>query len=312
MFIYEMCIIAQIMDKHILNHLRERMLDRGPLRNLPEKTLLESVILNTWGTNAIEGNTLTLDEVTKVIESGMTVPNRPVRDLMETIQLRAALAEVVSGKIRDVNMKSALNLHDMIFHGILLDAGQWRMVNVRISGSKHSPPRVEKLISLLQEWEQHYVAMEMKREDVFSQAAEMHFGFEYIHPFSDGNGRVGRLLLNIHFLNHNWPLVHILPQDRDSYLDSLESAHRDGIDKLTEFLETNMASSLIFALDMVGSEEDKLLTINEAKKAFGTDYSTKYLALRIKQGELPGIRLNNRWRTSLTALSLYSEIKGRK
>ena len=300
------------MDRYILSRLRERMLDRGSIRNLPEKTLQESFILNTWGTNAIEGNTLTLDEVTRVIESGMTVPNRPIRDLMETIQHRAALAQVVSGKIGEVNMTSALNLHDMIFHGILLDAGQWRRVNVRILGSKYSPPRVEKLISLLREWEQQYVEMEMKREDIFSQASEMHFGFESIHPFSDGNGRVGRLLLNIHFLNHNWPLLNILPQDRNAYLDALESAHRNGMERLTEFFVTNMARSLIFLLDMAGSEGDKLLTLDEAKKASGTDYSTKYLALRIKQGELPGIRLNNRWKTSPVAISLYREIKGRE
>ena len=300
------------MDKHILNRLRERLLDRGSLRNMPEKVLQESFILNTWGTNAIEGNTLTLDEVTKVIESGMTVPNRPIKDLMETIQHRTALAEVVSGRICEVNMKSALDLHNMILHGILLDAGHWRMVNVRIPESKYSPPRVEKLIARLQEWEQHYVEMEMKREDVFSQAAEMHFGFESIHPFSDGNGRVGRLLLNIHFLNHNWPLIHILPHDRDSYMDALEAPHHNGLGKLTWFLETNMARSLIFVLDMIGSAEDKLLTLEEAKKASGTDYSTKYLALRIKQGELPGIRLNNRWKTSPAAISLYGEIKGRE
>jgi Fic family protein len=312
MFIYVLCIIALIMDRRILNRLRERMLDRGILRDLPEKPLQESFILNTWGTNAIEGNTLNLDEVTKVIEDGITVPNHPVRDLMETIQHTAALAEVTSGRIREVNMKSALDLHNMIFHGILLDAGQWRMVNVRISGSKYSPPRVEKLISLLQAWEQHYVEMEMKREDIFSQAAEMHLGFESIHPFSDGNGRVGRLLLNIHFLNHNWPLIHILPQDRYSYLHALESAHHEGMNIMTEFLETNMARSLIFLLDKVGSEDDKLLTLNEAKKASDTDYSTKYLALRIKQGELPGIRLSNRWKTSPVAINLYQKIKGRE
>ena len=300
------------MDRHILNHLRERMLDRGSIRNMPEKMLQESFILNTWGTNAIEGNTLTLDEVTRVIESGMTVPNRPVRDLMETVLHRAALAEVVSGKISEIDMKSALTLHEMIFHGILLDAGQWRMVNVRISGSRHSPPRVEKIVPLLQEWELHYMTMEMKREDVFSQAAEMHFGFESIHPFSDGNGRVGRLLLNIHFLNHNWPLLNILPQDRNSYLNAIESVHRDSMDSLTSFLEANMAGSLVFVLDMAGSEDDRLLTLDEAKKASGTDYSTKYLALRIKQGELPGIRLNGRWKTSPAAISIYHEIKGRE
>ncbi len=300
------------MDRNILNKLRLRMLDRGTVRNFPEKTLQESYILNTWGTNAIEGNTLTLDEVTKVIESGITVPNRPVRDLQETIQHSHALAEVVSGRMSEVTMKCALELHDMIFHAILTDAGLWRRVNVRISGSRYSLPRVEKLIPLLQDWEKHYMAMEMNREDVFSQAAEMHFGFESIHPFSDGNGRVGRLLLNIHFLNHNWPLINILPQDRNSYLDALESAHNKGLGKLTDFLEINMASSLIFMLDKVGSEEDMLLTLDQAKKISGTDYSTKYLALRIQQGELPGIRFNNRWMTSPAAIRLYSEIKGRE
>ncbi len=300
------------MDRHILNQLRERVLDRGSVRNMPEKTLQESFILNTWGTNAIEGNTLTLDEVTTVIERGMTVPNRPVRDLLETVQHRSALAEVVSGRLSEVNMKSALDLHQLIFHGILMDAGQWRRANVRISGSRYSPPRVEKLISLLQEWEQYYVAMEMRREDVFSQAAEMHFGFESIHPFSDGNGRVGRLMLNMHFLNHNWPLIHILPHDRKLYLDALEVAHYNGVNKLTEFLEIDMGKSLVFVLDMVGSEEDKLLTLNEAREASGTNYSSKYLALRIQQGELPGIRLNKTWKTSLAAINLYRETKGRE
>lgn len=193
-----------------------------------------------------------------------------------------------------------------------MDAGQWRTVNVRITGSKYSPPRVEKLISLLQEWEKHYKLMEMNREDIFFQAAEMHFGFESIHPFSDGNGRVGRLLLNIHFLNHNWPLIHILPQHRNSYLNALESAHHGDLDRLRQFLETNMASSLIFMLDKVGSEDDRLLTLNEAKKAVGTDYSAKYMALRINQGELPGIKLGNTWKTSVAAIILYEETNRKK
>ena len=299
------------MDRYILDRLREKMLDRGSVRSMPENVLQYSYILNTWGTNAIEGNTLTLGEVTRIIENGISVPDRPVRDLMETIQHRTALAEVVSRKIYNVNMKSALDLHNIIFHGILIDAGQWRNVNVRISGSKYSPPRVEKILSTLQTWEKHYIEMEMNRMDIFSQAAEMHYGFESIHPFSDGNGRVGRLLLNIHFLKHNWGFINILPQDRGSYLDSLEIAHQNGVTKLREFLEINIARSLIFMLDMIGSEEDKLLTLNEAKKTSGTDYSSKYLALRINQGELPGIRLNSMWKTSPAAIRLYQEIKGR-
>ena len=297
------------MDKHILNRLREKILDRGSIRNLPDKTLQESSILNTWGTNAIEGNTLTLDEVTTVIERGMTVPNRPVRDLLETIQHQSAFSEVVKGTISDVNMQSALTLHKIIFSGILIDAGKWRTVNVRITGSKHAPPRVEKLLSLLSGWENEYTAMEMNRMDVFSQAAKMHYGFESIHPFSDGNGRVGRLLLNIHFLNHNWPFINILPQHRRDYLNALERSGSEGTAELKAFLETNMARSMIFLLDKVGSEEDTLQSLNELRKTSGIDYSSKYIALRITQGEIPGIRLNREWKTSVAAINLYREAK---
>ena len=161
---------------------------------------------------------------------------------------------------------------------------------------------------MLQAWEKHYIEMEMNRTDIFSQAAEMHYGFESIHPFSDGNGRVGRLLLNIHFLKHNWGFINILPHERSSYLDALEISHQNGVTKLKEFLEINMARSLIFMLDMIGSEEDKLLTLKEATKVSGTDHSSKYLALRINQGELPGIRLNSMWETSPAAIWLYQEI----
>ncbi len=300
------------MERDILRKLREKVLDRGPVRCLPDKTLQETFILNTWGTNAIEGNTLTLDEVTTVIEKGMTVSNRPVRDLLETIQHQSALIEVAKGTVSDVNMQSALTLHHMIFSGILIDAGKWRTVNVRITGSKHTPPRVEKLLSLLSGWEDDYTAMEMNRMDVFSQAAEMHYGFESIHPFSDGNGRVGRLLLNIHFLNHNWPFVNILPQHRRDYLNALESSGSKGTTELKDFLEINMARSMIFLLDKVGSEEDTLLPLNELRKTSGIDYSSKYIALRITQGEIPGIRLNKEWKTSVAAINLYREAKEKR
>ncbi len=300
------------MERYILDKLREKVLDRGLIRNMPEKTLQEAFILNTWGTNAIEGNTLTLEEVTTIIEKGLTVPNRPVRDLLETTQHMSALTEIVKCKIASVNMESALTLHQLTFHGILLDAGQWRRVNVRIFGSRHTPPRVEKLLSILQKWEQNYIASELSRKDVFLQAAETHFGFESIHPFSDGNGRVGRLLLNIHFLNHNWPIMNILPYDRSAYLNALEHAYSGGTDKLVRFLKTNMARSLVFILDKIGTEEDRLMTLNEVKEVHATDYSPKYMALRINQGELPGIRINKVWRTSLAAIRLYREIKSMK
>src|SRR5207253_7957231 len=182
-----------------------------------------------------------------------------------------------------IRLSTILELHEAVFRGIKDDAGQWRRLNVRIAGSRHVPPRMERGVPMLDEWIEGYAKKDLLGEDVFSVAAWMHFGFESIHPFGDGNGRVGRLLLNLHFLKHDWPPVHILPPDRDRYLHGLVRAHEGNLSELETFLRVSMTRSLIDLLDQVGTREDELKPLRVLGRR--GSYSAKYLGLRAGQEE---------------------------
>ena len=297
------------MDESILQSLRQRLLTRAPLDTIPDSVWRRTGALNTWGTNAIEGNTLTREEVERLLLEQRSVADRPVPDVMETIQHEAAFRGLLQRRASPIRLATALELHEAVFKGIKADAGMWRRINVRITGARFTPPRAEKLLPLLDAWERKYARRDLRGEDVFEVGAWSHVRFEAIHPFADGNGRAGRLLLNLHFLKHDWPPVHVLPPDRDRYLRGLEAGHADDLAPLTEFLRVAMARSLLDLLDQVGTKEDALLPV--AELAHGGPYSPKYLALRMSQGEMPGLKVSGDWRSSRAAVRSYRQMLGR-
>ncbi len=253
-----------VYDQHmletILTQLRHELLTRAPLDALPPGVWRRTGALNTWGTNAIEGNTLTRKDVERILLEGRSVSNRSLPDVLETIQHEQAFESLLRRRTDAIRLSSVLDLHDTVFRGIKPDAGQWRQVNVRIAGVRHVPPRMEKVVALMSDWEESYAKQEMEGVDVFSLGARMHFEFESIHPFSDGNGRVGRLLLNLHFLKHNWPAVHILPPDRSRYLRSLNAGHTGdlaGLGRLPRGARTRPSTS-VFGRDRRGYRPSRL------------------------------------------------------
>src|SRR3990170_1125473 len=222
--IYIVCPILNDVYQAILEPLWRELLTRAPLDAIPQGVWKRTGALNTWGTNAIEGNTLSREDVERILLEQKSVPNRPLNDVMETVQHAGAFEDLLTRKAGPISLLTVLQLHEAVFRGIKIDAGQWRRVNVRIAGTRHVPPRMEKVVPMMTEWEAAYAKRDMLGEDLFSLAALMHFVFESVHPFSDGNGRVGRLLLNLHFLKHNWPPVHVLPPDRERYLRCFDAA----------------------------------------------------------------------------------------
>jgi len=297
------------MQEGILTALRSAALTRGPLDTLPEGVWKRIGALNTWGTNAIEGNTLTWPDVQQLLLEGRSVSNRPVRDVLETLQHESAFRGLLLRREAPIRSGTARELHDAVFRGVRADAGAWRRVNVRIVGMKHLPPRMERVPARMADWEAAYSARDVAGEGVFPLGAWMHFEFESIHPFSDGNGRAGRLLLNLHFLKHSWPPVHILPPDRARYLRSLDRAPTEGLGELEGFLREAMARSLLDLLDQIGTREDELKPLKSFERR--ERYSAKYLALRASQGQLPGLKVSGDWRTSARALALYGDVVAR-
>ncbi|UCF08643.1 MAG: Fic family protein [Thermoplasmata archaeon] len=298
------------MNQNILEVLRSKLLGRTSFDTLPESIWKRSAALNTWGTNAIEGSTISRAEAERILLEERSVAGKPIRDVMETIQHEQAFRGLLERRKRKITLETTLELHEEVFRGILFEAGHWRRVNVRIRGARFTPPRMEKIQREMTAWISEYGQRDMEGEDIFELGAWMHFTFERIHPFGDGNGRIGRLLLNLHFLRRNWPPVHVLPQHRNDYLNALNTAHEGDYFPLNNLLKTLMGASLLDLLDQVGTKKDRLLSLKEAAITF--PYSEKYLALRCKQGELPALREGREWRTSGRALELYVDIIGRK
>ena len=304
--------LCDYMNENILKELRSALMDKVSIGKLPAPVLERQSVANTWGTNSIEGNTLSFDEVEKVLVDGTSVSDHTVRDVLETVNHDRAFRALSSLIPKQINLVIVQELHEKVFKGVKEDAGQWRRSNVRIRSSRHTPPRWEKIVPMMTEWEKEYAAKESSDTDVFEVAAWMHQRFESIHPFSDGNGRVGRLLLNLHFMKHNWPPVNITLLEKDRYIDALEKGGGEGdLSILMEFLKVMMAQSLIDILDQVGLEKnDKLRRITELEGKAA--YSAKYIALRANQGILPAIKRSGEWMTSSRAVALYGEFVGRE
>lgn len=298
-----------IMNESILFRLRDAFLTRTSLDHLPEDVWKRSSALNTWGTNAIEGNTLTWKEVEKLLLEGQSVANRPIRDVLETLQHESTFRGLLLRKNQPITMQTVLELHESVFKGVKADAGRWRRVNVRIKGSTHVPPRMEKVVREMETLFEEYDSRDTEGADVFDLGAWFHHGFESVHPFSDGNGRVGRLLLNLHFLKHNWPPVHVLPPDRETYISAMEKGHLSDLSDLVSLLNELMGRSILDLLDQVGIADDELRPLKNL--VVKGPYSAHYLSLRAGQGNLPAIKVAGDWRTSVRALRLYREFTGR-
>jgi Fic family protein len=199
-----------------------RMLDKESIRNA---VLVEY----TYESNRIEGNTLTLRETDIVINKGLTIGGKSMREHLEAINHNEAimyLLDFVRGEI-EFDERIAKDLHSIILRGIDRDhAGKYRNASVMISGSRHIPPSPIQVPDLMQKCFEWYKENSATCHPIIL-AAEMHEQIATIHPFIDGNGRTARLVMNLILMRNGYPIANI-PGDGDSrrdYYDSLEKCN---------------------------------------------------------------------------------------
>jgi Fic family protein len=211
-----------------INQNQERINQARPLDQTRVKNLKEYFKIGlTYSSNAIEGNTLTEAETKVVIEDGITIGGKPLKDHLEAIGHARAFDYIwwLAQKI-DITEADIKELHQICFQpkdGAA--AGQYRQIEVVITGSQHNDklPRYQEVPSCMQEFVK---ALPEKREKLHpvEYAATIHKDFIFIHPFEDGNGRTARLIMNHALLSRGYPPVIIPVAFKHEYNQALENS----------------------------------------------------------------------------------------
>ncbi|MGE4170108.1 MAG: Fic family protein [Candidatus Margulisiibacteriota bacterium] len=183
----------------------------------------------TYTSNAIEGNTLSRKETALVVEKGLTIGGKSIREHLEAINHDHALGLIHSLTEQTktaITAPTILAIHSLILKGIDADnAGRYRTVPVRISGSEVVLPNPRKVPDLMEDFIQW---LHTSTTHPVELAAQAHYKLVSIHPFVDGNGRTARLVMNLLLLMHGYPAAIIRKTDRLSYITALEKAQLGG------------------------------------------------------------------------------------
>ena len=232
-------LLAQI-DRKKMELAGRRPLTAGERERLNE----EFVVEYTYNSNAIEGNTLTLRE-TDLVLRGLTVDRKPLKNRPETSRYKAADSigwfralkehleavghkaafEYVSELVRKnapLSERAIKEIHCLVLAGKQDDCGVYRRIPVRIMGAHDNPPLPDRIKPRIKKLLADYAE---SREHTVSKLARFHIEFESIHPFIDGNGRTGRLLVNMELMKAGYPPIDIKFTDRAAYYAAFDEYH---------------------------------------------------------------------------------------
>ena len=219
------------MNKKIQNRIEEKLnrlqsyrpLDPTVLVKIRENMSLDMV----YNSNAIEGNTLSLQETYLVLQEGVTIKGKTLLEHLEVKNHASAidfLYDLISGdKKVPITEKTIREVHALVVRDDEDSSpGTYRDIEVRIMGSAHVPPAAYKLSQLMNELVTQFRDVHKSDYHPVEFAARLHHDFVDIHPFKDGNGRTGRVLMNIALMQVGYPMAIIVKEDRQKYYRVLE------------------------------------------------------------------------------------------
>lgn len=271
----------------------------------------------TYNSNGIEGNSLTLKETFLVINEGLTIKGKPLKDHLEAKDHFEALKYLSELIEHDKKHSVSEVLIRQLHHLVMLEtdrewAGIYRNANVIISGSDHTPPdaiEVPELMRNLIRW----IKSNQKKLHPIVLSSIVHHKVVSIHPFFDGNGRTARIVMNIFLMQAGYPLVTILKNDRKKYYVVLDKADKGDYIPLIRFIAQNVERSLNIYLQIVtpkSRSKENFLTLAEI--APSTPFSAKYLNLLVRQGKLEAFKKGRNWLTSQKSIDDYLTNRQRK
>jgi Fic family protein len=220
--------------------LRDELARRRPLSQAERERLREEFTIEyTHDSNAIEGNTLTLSETALVLQ-GVTIDRKPLKDHLEVVGYKEAYEyiEQLAREQRELTNHEICAIHSLVLADRKEDRGRWRNVPVNIEGALTTPAlpaQIEPMMSaLLADMGTLY-----RQLHIVEKVALFHLRFEGIHPFTDGNGRTGRLLMNLQLLQAGFPPINVTFADRHRYYDAFDDYAKSGSPKAMTSLIAN-------------------------------------------------------------------------
>ena len=223
-----------------------RPLTAGEVARLNEEFIVEF----TYNSNAIEGNTLTLRE-TDLVLRGLTIDKKPLKDHMEAVGHKEAF-EFVSELVKNnvpISESVIKQIHYLVLADKKEDRGVYRRVPVRIMGAQHEPVQPYLIAPKMEELLRNFVE---STEHIVTKLARFHIEFEGIHPFIDGNGRTGRLLVNLELMKAGYPPIDIKFTDRIAYYNAFDEYHvKRNLSAMENLLAGYVNARLDMYLDML-------------------------------------------------------------
>lgn len=210
-------------------------------------------IKNIYHSNAIEGNLLAVGETRQVVEHGLTITGKPLKDQAEARNLSHALdfLEDLAGNVQmPISEIDVRQIHSLVLDGLTQEAGAYRSVPVTISGSGYAPPGPESVSLQMANFTSWLSEVSLPSNNTFASlsallaSAAAHTWFVTIHPFIDGNGRVARLLMNLMLMRHGYPIAIITKEDRLRYYDALEISQTSDLTPFIALFTESIEESL--------------------------------------------------------------------
>jgi Fic family protein len=312
--------MPSLLDARILKRLSDALDELNSHRPLKASVLQklrdQFTVEMTYHSNAIEGNRLTLKETLLVLREGMTVKGKNFQEHLEAKNHEEAmefLFEMVDSKKRlTLSHQVIRQLHQLVVKDTEdSSAGSYRKTDVQIMGSKHRPAPGYQVQAQMTEFLKWMTINEKKFHPV-EFAAVVHHRFVAIHPFEDGNGRTGRLLMNLLLMRKGYPIAIILKTDRTKYYGALDKADRGELQSIARLTAQAVERTLNTYLAAVtrSSAKTELVPLSELAKK--SKFSAKYLQLLVRKGLLQAQKEGRNWMSSLRALETYEKNRLRK
>jgi Fic family protein len=306
-----------MLEPRLLARLEQKKAQLDALRPLPAAAVrrLHQQLTIEWiyNSNAIEGSTLTLRETQLILETGLTIGGKSLREHFEVINHKEAI-EYVEGLASGDDPITPFHVREI--HRLVLtriddeSAGQYRDLPVRIAATHYQPPDAWEVPRLMNEWDDWLNGPALGLHPV-ERGAIAHHQFVAIHPFIDGNGRTARLVMNLLLMREGYPPTIILRVNRRQYYRVLARADQGDESPLVNFVGRAAERGLTLYLE-AGTlrtapppPEEEWIPLREA--AQGTPYSQEYLGLLARKGRLEAIKRGRAWYTTRQAVAAYQE-----